>query len=74
MTSEQALTYEALARPVALENYREVFEQAPLARWTRQHLLYAGLATLGMLMSSVPARTRFSRLRWRGRNAAFLSC
>jgi multiple sugar transport system permease protein len=35
-------------------------------------MLYSGLATLGLLVSSIPVAYAFSRLRWRGRDAVFL--
>src|SRR5919199_957997 len=35
-------------------------------------ILYAGLATLGTLVSSIPVAYALSRLRWKGRDAVFL--
>ena len=35
-------------------------------------MIYAGLATLGLLVSSIPVAYALSRLRWRGRDAVFL--
>jgi multiple sugar transport system permease protein len=35
-------------------------------------MIYAGLATLGLLLSSIPVAYALSRLRWRGRNAVFM--
>ena len=35
-------------------------------------LIYAGLATLGVLVSSIPVAYALSKLRWRGRDAVFL--
>jgi multiple sugar transport system permease protein len=49
-----------------------VFRQAPLWRWTLNTLMYAGLATLGVLVSSIPVAYALSKLRWRGRDAVFL--
>jgi multiple sugar transport system permease protein len=41
-------------------------------RWALNTALYAGLATLGLLVSSIPVAYAFSRLRWRGRDAVFV--
>src|SRR5205814_3624590 len=35
-------------------------------------MLYAGLATLGVIVSSVPVAYALARLRWRGRELAFM--
>jgi ABC-type glycerol-3-phosphate transport system permease component len=44
----------------------------PLWRWALNSFIYAGLGTLGLLVSSIPVAYAFSRLRWRGRDAVFL--
>jgi multiple sugar transport system permease protein len=50
----------------------EVFRQAPMWRWALNTLMYSGLATLGLLVSSIPVAYALSCLRWRGRDAVFL--
>ena len=35
-------------------------------------MLYAGLSTIGVLVSSIPVAYALSRLRWRGRDAVFV--
>src|SRR5437868_4112945 len=40
--------------------------------WARNTAIYSGLATLGLLLSSIPVAYALSRLRWRGREAAFI--
>ena len=35
-------------------------------------MIYAGLSTIGVLVSSIPVAYALSRLRWRGRDAVFL--
>src|SRR5437868_7970647 len=40
--------------------------------WALNTTIYSGLATLGLLLSSIPVAYALSRLRWRGREAAFL--
>jgi multiple sugar transport system permease protein len=72
MTSRQALTPDLWPHPFRWRNFVDVFTQAPLLRWTLNTLLYAGLATLGVLVSSIPVAYALSKLRWRGRDAIFL--
>ncbi len=54
------------------ENFALVFDKAPMALYFRNSLMYSGLATTFMLLSSVPAAYALSRLRFRFRNAAFM--
>ncbi len=48
-----------------------MFSTTPLARYLVNTVLYAGLATAFMLLSSVPAAYALAKLRWRGRNTIF---
>jgi multiple sugar transport system permease protein len=57
---------------VHIENFALVFDRAPMALYFRNSLMYSGLATTFMLLSSVPAAYALSRLRFRFRNAAFM--
>jgi multiple sugar transport system permease protein len=72
MTSNQALSSELWPHPFRWSNFIDVFTQAPLWRWTLNTMMYAGLATIGVLLSSIPVAYALSRLRWRGRDAVFL--
>jgi multiple sugar transport system permease protein len=72
MTHEQALSPDLWPRPFRWSNFTDVFHQAPILRWTLNTAIYAGLATLGMLVSSIPVAYALSRLRWRGRDTVFL--
>ena len=72
MTSHQALSPRLWPQPFAWHNYIDVFSKAPLWRYALNTLLYGGLATLGLLVSSIPVAYALSRLRWRGRDAVFL--
>jgi len=71
MTNDQALSPRLWPSPFQWDNFIEVFRQAPLWRWALNTMLYAGLATLGVLVSSIPVAYALSRIRWRGRNFAF---
>ena len=72
MTSDQALSSKIWPHPFHWSNVSEVFDRAPLWRYTLNTMLYAGLSTIGVLVSSIPVAYALSRLRWRGRDAVFL--
>ncbi len=72
MTNEQALSARLWPDPFQWSNFTEVFHQAPLWRWALNSFIYSSLATLGLLLSSIPVAYAFSRLRWRGRDAVIL--
>jgi multiple sugar transport system permease protein len=72
MTDGQALTPSLWPHPFQWSNFVEVFRQAPLWRWILNTLMYAGLATLGVLVSSIPVAYALAKIRWKGRDAVFL--
>ena len=72
MTTNQALSPELWPKTFEWGNFAEVFHKSPLLRWTLNTMIYAGLATLGVVLSSIPVAYALARLRWRGRNAVFL--
>jgi len=72
MTHAQALSPDLWPHPFRWHNFIDVFHKIPLWRYALNSLLYGGLATLFLLISSIPVAYAFSRLRWRGRDAAFL--
>ena len=72
MTSEQALSSDLWPHPFRFRNFIDVFTTAPLWRWTLNTMLYSSLATIGVIVSSVPVAYALARLRWRGRNLAFM--
>jgi multiple sugar transport system permease protein len=72
MTNNQALSARLWPHPFAWHNFTDVFTAAPIWRWALNTLEYSGLATLGLLLSSVPVAYALARLRWRGRNVAFM--
>jgi len=72
MTTNQALSAKLWPSPFAWHNYVEVFSSAPIWRWALNSFMYASLATLGLLVSSIPVAYAFSRLRWRGRDWVFM--
>lgn len=72
MTNRQALSAELWPQPFRFENFLDVFRDAPLWRWALNSFMYAGLATVGLLLSSIPVAYAFACLRWRGREALFM--
>jgi multiple sugar transport system permease protein len=72
MTNEQALSPKLWPHPFAWHNFVDVFTKAPMWRWTLNTLQYSVLATLGLLLSSIPVAYALAKLRWRGRNVMFL--
>jgi multiple sugar transport system permease protein len=72
MTTDQALSPKLWPDPFQWSNYTEVFNQAPLLRYALNTLIYSSLATLGMLVSSIPVAYALAILRWRGRDLVFL--
>jgi multiple sugar transport system permease protein len=72
MTSDQALSSHLWPHPFRWSNFKEAISTAPLLRWTLNTLIYATLATIGVLVSSIPVAYALAKLRWRGRNAVML--
>ena len=72
MTNRQALSAELWPQPFRFENFLDVFRDAPLWRWALNSFMYAALATMGLLLSSIPVAYAFACLRWRGREAFFM--
>jgi multiple sugar transport system permease protein len=73
MTNTQALTPDVWPNSWRFDNFVEVFRTAPMLRYLTNSLLYSVLATGFMLLSSIPAAYALARLRWRGRNLAFMA-
>jgi multiple sugar transport system permease protein len=72
MSTNQALSANLWPHPFRLQNFLDVFTKAPLWRWTLNTMLYSCLSTIGVVVSSVPVAYALARLRWRGRDAAFI--
>jgi multiple sugar transport system permease protein len=72
MTNDQALSPKLWPEPFQWSNFVDVFHTAPMWRYALNTMLYAGLATIGVLVSSIPVAYALSRLRWKGRDVAFV--
>jgi multiple sugar transport system permease protein len=71
MTDQQALTPDLWPKTWQASNFAKVFQAAPLLQYFLNSMLYAGLSTALMLVSSVPVAYALSRLKWRGRDVMF---
>lgn len=58
--------------PVQWSNYVDVFGLVPFGRYAFNSLIVAGSATVGAVFSSSVVAFSLSRLRWPGRNLAFM--
>ncbi len=72
MTTNQAAGPRLWPSPFHPQNFIDVFRQAGLVRASLNTVLYAGLSTIGVVLSSVPVAYALSRLQWRGRGTAFI--
>jgi multiple sugar transport system permease protein len=73
MTNNQTLTASIWPNPWTWDNYVNAFARVPLARWFGNSALYATLATLFMLASSIPAAYVLARIRFRFSNVLFVA-
>ena len=72
MSNQQALSTDLWPHPFQPENFIEVFREEPVARYALNSFMYASLATIGMLVSSIPAAYALAVLRWRGRTVVMV--
>jgi multiple sugar transport system permease protein len=73
MSAGQAGTTFAWPREWHPENFARVFEKLPMLKYFGNSFLYAVLATVFMLLSSVPAAYALARIRFRGSGLYFLA-
>jgi multiple sugar transport system permease protein len=72
MTQTQAGTGALWPNKWAWHNFTDVFTAMPFARDLWNTMLYAGLSTTGVVISSVPVAYALARLSWRGREVMFM--
>jgi multiple sugar transport system permease protein len=72
MTQNQAGTGSLWPNKWAWHNFGDVFTAMPFARDLWNTMLYAGLSTTGVVLSSVPVAYALARLSWRGRDVMFM--
>ena len=71
MSDQQSLTKILWPASWHWENFGTVFQKAPMLQYFLNSMLYAGLATVFMLISSIPVAYALARLKWRGRSTMF---
>jgi multiple sugar transport system permease protein len=72
MTQNQAGSGSLWPNKWAWHNFGDVFTAMPFARDLWNTMLYAGLSTTGVVLSSVPVAYALARLSWRGRDVMFM--
>jgi multiple sugar transport system permease protein len=72
MTDQQTLSPKLIPSPFVWHNFVTVFHEIDVFRYTWNTFLYAGLSTVGVVISCIPVAYAFARLKWRGRNVVFL--
>jgi len=72
MNNDQAVTPSFIPHPFVWSNYLEVFRRIPFLRYTWNTVQIAVGATIGVVVSCVPVAYALARMRWRGRQFAFV--
>ena len=72
MTDEQANTNQLWPSPFMWSNYLEVFRVSDLEVYVFNSLRIAILSMIGTVLATIPVAYALSRMRWRGRQAAFV--
>ncbi|MEV4319896.1 carbohydrate ABC transporter permease [Actinocrispum sp. NPDC049592] len=73
MKSDQAMTSSWWPNEWHFENFVEVFNRAPMLTYLINSMTYSLLATLGILLSAIPAAYALAKLKWRGQTWAFMA-
>ncbi len=72
MTNNQAVTPSFIPRPFQWGNFAEVLSRTPFFTYVWNTTQIALLSTLGILLSCIPVAYALARMRWKGRQAAFI--
>ncbi|RZQ63781.1 carbohydrate ABC transporter permease [Amycolatopsis suaedae] len=72
MDSDQAMSSSLWPREWRFDNFLAVFERAPMLQYLVNSFTYSLLATLGILLSAIPAAYALAKLRWRGQTFFFM--
>jgi len=72
MTQHQSLTSDLIPHPIQWSNYRDIFNEQPMLLYGKNTVIYSVLATVGVVLSSVPVAYALGVIEWRGQRAAFL--
>lgn len=72
MHRAQVGTGRLVPSPIDWHNFASVVTDIPFLRYLGNTVVYAGLSTVGVVVSSVPVAYALARLRFRGRNVLFV--
>jgi multiple sugar transport system permease protein len=72
MTDRQAVTPSFWPDPFQWGNFVEVFTRVPMLSYAWNTAQVAVGSTIGILVSCIPVAYALSRMRWRGRQVAFV--
>ncbi|MEV7530066.1 carbohydrate ABC transporter permease [Streptomyces hydrogenans] len=72
MSDQQALTRDLTPDSWNFGNYLKVFETEGFLTWWKNSLLYAGLGTVLVVVSSLPVAYALAKFRFRGRHLSLL--
>lgn len=72
MSARQTLSPNAWPHPFRWSNFLEVMRTVPIVRYTFNTVKYSAGSTIGTVVSCVPVAYALSRMRWKGRDVAFL--
>ena len=72
MPASQVFSSRLWPQPFRWSNYAGVFKLFDVWLFTANTIKYAVLSTVGVVVSSVPVAYALSRMRWRGRQVAFV--
>ena len=72
MNNDQAVTPSFVPNPFEWSNFTDVFRRIPLLTYTWNTVQIAVGATIGVVVSCVPVAYALARMRWRGRQLAFV--
>ncbi|MCU1682061.1 MAG: sugar transporter permease [Amycolatopsis sp.] len=72
MKNDQAMSSSLWPSEWHFENFIEVFKRSPLLEYLTNSLTYSVLATLGALLSAIPAAYALAKLRFRGQTFFFM--
>jgi multiple sugar transport system permease protein len=72
MKNDQAMSASLWPTEWHFENFVQVFQRSPLLEYLTNSLTYSVLATLGALLSAIPAAYALAKLRFRGQTFFFM--
>ena len=72
MTNDQVLSSEFWPRPFQWSNYPEVWHTIPMFSYAWNTVQISVMATIGIVVSSIPVAYALARMRWKGRQVVFV--